>query len=386
MDKEQVLAIANNEASPFYLYDLCVIENKVKQIMASFPEFRLLYSIKANPHPSIVKHLANMGLGFDAASVNEVQLALNQGGMSDSVFYSAPGKTIRDLDATLDCCEIIADSINELNRLNCLAHSAECKIRVGVRLNVMNTKITQSTNEIMGGVASKFGISIEDFNTLNMEKLPNIDVVGVHIYFGSQLLDVKLIINNFHIIANTVLSMKCIKNIQYINFGGGFGIPYEKSEFCLDIKQLSDLLHNDLQFQELNQTSIRLNLELGRYLVAECGYFITRILDVKNSYGKKFAIIDGGMNTFYRPIMTGNFHEIVQFNTNGESEIVTLVGKLCTPIDKYYEDIALYPLSVDDIIAFKNAGAYGFSMSLLEFISHDRPKEILIWGKSHELN
>jgi diaminopimelate decarboxylase len=381
MDKEEVLAVAEINEASFYLYDLRVIEKQAAQVKATLPEFRLLYSIKANPHPSIVKHLVNMGFGFDAASVNEVKLALSQGSAPNNIYYSTPGKTIHDLNAALSCCEIIADSINELIQLNSLACSSEYKIRVGVRLNVKNKKIVQSKHEVMGGDASKFGISMDDFTTNNIKKFSNIDIVGIHIYFGSQLLDVKLISNNFHIIADTVLSLKDKINIQYVNFGGGFGVPYEKSETSLDIKQLSELLHNDLLFWELTQTSVNLNLELGRYLVAECGYFVSRILDIKNSYGKKYAIIDSGMNAFYRPIMTGDFHDIIQFNANGEPEIVTLVGKLCTPIDKYYEDIALYPLKVNDIIVFKNAGAYGYSMSLLEFISHNKPKEIIIGEK-----
>jgi len=212
-----------------------------------------------------------------------------------------------------------------------------------------------------------------------LEKLPYINVAGIHVYFGSQLLDASIIGNNIHIIAGTALSLKSKINLQYVNFGGGFGVPYEKSESCLNLDQVSESVHNDSLFMELTRAPISLNLELGRYLVAGCGYFVTRVLDIKNSYGKKYVIIDGGMNAFYRPIMTGDFHDVIQFNSIDEpEETVTLVGKLCTPIDKYYEDIRLYPLSADDIIVFINAGAYGYTMSLLEFISYDKPKEVII--------
>jgi len=381
MDKTRVLSIADINTGPFYLYDLQVIQEKVSQLKCALPEFSLLYSIKANPHPSIIKCFATLGVGFDAASINEVQLALTQGSKSTSVFYSAPGKTICDLNDALDCCQIIVDSINEIVQLNSLAASIDRKIQVGVRLNIENTKITKSTHEIMSGCASKFGITLKDYIGLNKTAFPNIDFVGIHVYFGSQLLDIELISHNFHIISEVALLLNRANNIQYVNFGGGFGIPYEKSESCIDIRQLSELIHNDLAFQKLSQTSVNLNLELGRFLVAECGCFVAKVLDIKNSYGKKYVIIDGGMNAFYRPIMTGDFHDIIQFNASGKLETVTLVGKLCTPIDQYYKDIVLPSFSIGDVVAFINAGAYGYSMSLLEFISYDKPQEILVGGE-----
>jgi len=151
MDKEQILKIAAANETPFYLYDLQDIRTRAAQVKAALPEFHLLYSIKANPHPAIVRCLVNMGAGFDAASVNEVRLALRRGSKPENVFYSAPGKTMRDLDAAAGNCEIIADSINELERLNSLAGTMKRRIRAGVRLNIRNPIITQSMHEIMGG-------------------------------------------------------------------------------------------------------------------------------------------------------------------------------------------------------------------------------------------
>ena len=381
MDRELILSMANNNDTPFYLYDMRVINEKAGLVKSAFLEFNLLYSIKANPNATIIKNFVNLELGFDAASVNEVQLAKNNGASIDNIYYSSPGKSMRDLKMALDCCQIIVDSIGEIDRLNSLASAMGRTIQIGVRLNIENNKMQQSTHEVMGGVSSKFGISLEEFLALRISDFIHIDIIGIHVYFGSQILDIGLISGNFHIIAETALILKEKYNIKYVNFGGGFGVPYEKKESCIEIEKLSHHIHKDSIIQKLISTSITLNIELGRFLVAECGYFVSKILDIKTSYGKKFAIIDGGMNSFFRPMMTGDFHDVVQFQKKGSPETVTLAGKLCTPMDKYYDDLSLYSLSVGDIIAFKNAGAYGFTMSLLEFSSFGKPKEI-VFGES----
>lgn len=380
MTKEQIVAIANYTSTPFYLYDLNVVKDKVKQIKESLPNFNLLYSIKANPHPSIVNLLNRLDVGFDVASANELRIALSEGSNPNNIYYSAPGKTIDDLRFSINKCHIIADSLNELHNINSIAYSSGSALKVGIRLNIQNERMCQSTHEVMSGFPSKFGMNIEDCSAINKKNFPYLEINGVHIYFGSQLLDVDLIWSNFHIIANEVLNLTKDYNIEFVNFGGGFGIPYEQSEQCVDVDQLSGLINEDSAIQKLFSTSIICNLELGRFLVAECGYFVSKIIDVKTSFNKKYAIIDGGMNAFYRPIMTGDFHDVIQFCPKGKLELVTLVGRLCTPIDEYYDNFLLSPVSVGDLIAFRNAGAYGFSMSLLNFISYDKPKEIIIEG------
>lgn len=380
MTKEQIVAIANYTSTPFYLYDLNVVKDKVKQIKESLPNFNLLYSIKANPHPSIVNLLNRLGVGFDVASANELRIALSEGSNPNNIYYSAPGKTIDDLRFSINKCHIIADSLNELHNINSIAYSSGSTLKVGIRLNIQNERMCQSTHEVMSGFPSKFGMNIEECSAINKKNFPYLEINGVHIYFGSQLLDVDLIWSNFHIIANQVLNLTKDYNIEFVNFGGGFGIPYEQSEQCIDVDQLSGLINEDSAIQKLFSTSIICNLELGRFLVAECGYFVSKIIDVKTSFNKKYAIIDGGMNAFYRPIMTGDFHDVIQFCSKGKPELVTLVGRLCTPIDEYYDKFLLFPVSVGDLIAFRNAGAYGFSMSLLNFISYDKPKEIIIEG------
>ena len=222
-----------------------------------------------------------LGVGFDVASTNELRIALSEGCNPNNIYYSAPGKTVDDLRFSINKCHIIADSLNELHNINSIANSSGCTLKVGIRLNIQNERMCQSIHEVMSGFSSKFGMNIEECSVINKNNFPYLEINGVHIYFGSQLLDVDLICSNFHIIANQVLNLTKDYNIEFVNFGGGFGIPYEQSEQCIDMDQLSDLINEDSAIQKLFSTSIILNLELGRYLVAECGYFVSRIIDVK---------------------------------------------------------------------------------------------------------
>ena len=385
MNKEEILSIVKEYETPFYLYDFSVIKERVKSIKEAMPFFHLLYSIKANPHERIVRNLIKMGVGVDAASANEVGLALFQGCKAENIYYSAPGKTKADIDRVINNCNIVVDSINELFLINRIAKERSIIVSVGIRLNVRNDMMQSSTHEIMGGASSKFGMSMEDVLSVNGSDLSNISISGLHVYFGSQLLNEELILNNFKIIANAAIELRKIYNIQYVNFGGGFGIPYDKGELPLNLKTLSFRLLKDQSLCELIKSSVRLNLELGRYIVAECGLFFTQVVDIKQSYGKKYIIINGGMNSFYRPIMTGDWHDIIQFRKSGEPSPVSIVGRLCTPIDTYYENILLYPVELYDWLAFKNAGAYGYSMSLLNFISHTKPIEVLVKEDVNEI-
>lgn len=370
----------NRNNTPFYVYDLDIVKNRVEQIKKFFPSFYLLYSVKANPHPKIISLLNKMDVGFDVASCNEIQLLTDNKVNSNKIYYSSPGKKENELEFAIKKSHIIADSINEIIRINTIAKSRGHIEHIGVRLNVSNKQIIKSKHEIMSGISSKFGVSIDELKSINKNDFPYIDIVGIHIYFGSQILNENIITNNFNIISNTVLDLKKVFNIKYINYGGGFGVPYKKTEKCLDLDSLSRQINSDKSIKELLSLSVQLNIELGRYIVAECGLFITTVLDIKSSFKKKYIIIDGGMNSFYRPIMTGDYHEIIQSNKTGKREKVTIVGRLCTPIDKYYEDIMIYSPQIGDKIIFKNAGAYGYTMSIIDFISHQKPYEIIING------
>ncbi len=364
--------------SPFYVYSAEKIRRQVEAVKENFPSFNIIYSVKCNPFEPILQILLNMGVGIDAASRNEVLSAARLG--HRDIYYSAPGKTRRDIATCLRSSRIIADSLGELKLINAIAGEAGITAKVGVRINPDNEGMAASRFEVMSGVTGKFGIGWDEFVNAGeaIGGFKNIQINGLHVYFGSQLLSEEQILANFKIISQTALNMSGFP-LEYVNYGGGFGVPYEADEPPLDLKKLAALLDNDADTQLIARKGIRRNLELGRYLVAEAGLFVCSVADVKRRGGEVYAILDCGMNAFFRPKFTGQFHKVSVLDAEGrEVERVHLVGNTCTPLDVFYDDIELPALRTGDIIVFENAGAYGYSMSMLDFISFDKPAQIML--------
>ncbi len=364
----------------FYLYDLDICQRQINKIQQCFKDWQPLYSMKANPNKEIVGYIISQDIGIDAASPAEVYLAREKGCSKDKIFYSSPGKSIDDLAMCCEQCVIIADSLSELEKIVQISITTGKNIRIGIRLNVPNVEIQNKAFEVMSGISSKFGITLNDLS--NVQKIcstGNVDVIGLHIYFGSQILDYSVIKSNFLKIAQTTLELLSYFKIEFVNFGGGFGIPYSYDDSPLDIEKLANDTNIKNMVTTLNLNNIKCNLELGRYFVGECGIFCARVEDIKVSFGKKYAILSAGMNGFLRPIFTKTFHKLERCGVAvGKTERITIVGNLCTPIDQYYDNYEIDTLEIGDWVFFHNAGAYGYSMSIKDFISHKKPLEIII--------
>lgn len=380
---EKIVKVFNNDeqmkADAAYIYDLGMFGENCINVKNVFAKYGLLYSMKANPHPDILLKALNMNLGIDAASRNEVELANNCGFSKEKIYYSAPGKSDTDLEICFDKCILIADSINEVKKIVELAENRRCHVGIGIRLNIPNTLIVDKAFEIMSGIPTKFGISLGQIYELkNICKGSFVHIVGIHIYFGSQIMEEDIIKENFLNIINCAIKIKEIFKLKFINFGGGFGIPYNEYEQPLDLNTIMDL-EVSTAIDRLITDGIECNLELGRYLIANAGVFVTKVIDIKINGGVKFIILSAGMNSFFRPVFTKEFHKLHKcLSTTKEIERVTIVGNLCTPIDQYYKDYEIEKLQVGDLVWFENAGAYGYSMSMLNFISHNQPLELVI--------
>ena len=367
---------------PFYIYDGDSIAQRIARVQKAFPKFSLLYSVKANPYDKILNIMREAGVGIDAASGNEVLLAKGLGFRSEDIYYSSPGKTRRDILSAMEAGTLIADSIHELDMLNAIAEEQNRALSVGMRLNLPNPHILKSKKEIMGGHASKFGIDPQtyDKNRYHFHEYKHLRIQGIHVYFGSQILEEEILFNNFNTIATYALEMAKDLPLTFVNFGGGFGIPYAEEERDLALESVAERIHSLPAIQELLSRGVRCNLELGRYFVGDCGLFVAEVVDKKESFGETYVILNAGMNSFFRPMFTHDYHAIRQMTVRNEMEQITVVGNLCTPIDEYYKGITLPAVEIGDILAFENAGAYGYSMSLLDFISHDRPSQIMLIG------
>ncbi|MDL2310551.1 diaminopimelate decarboxylase [Peptostreptococcaceae bacterium OttesenSCG-928-C18] len=382
------------ENAPCYIYKEKEIIEQCKKLKKHLSGFEFLYSIKANPFKEVIKTISAEGFGADAASVHEVFLAKENGINLEQIFYSTPGKTDEDISNSFGECIIIADSFFDIIRINKLALSSNKIVKIGIRIN---PDFSMKDNK---GVSSKFGIDIEQINDLEniLLECENIQVVGIHIHIQSQILNFQ-ILGNYYLncfeIAKRINKIKNIK-IEFINFGSGIGTIYDKNkDNPVNLEKLAKITESVVN-ENRNTLKAKLYIESGRFLVCNSGKYYTNIVDIKISHGKKYLVVQNGINGFLRPsianlIQTITGEETISsyeplyttkkafsfnvLNNSQEKETVTIVGNLCTSLDVLAENIELNTTKIGDIIEISNAGSYGYSLSPLLFASHKKPKQ-----------
>jgi len=387
----RVTELAERYGTPLYLYDGNVIEEAYHSVVKALPQFEVFFSIKANPSFAVCRLLNRLGAGAETASGMELQLALKAGFDPSKIVFAGPAKTDWELDLAVRnaIASVNVESYGELARLEATAARNNTRATACLRINCLETNI--SASEVMAIGPSKFGIDEETvFADLRQWRLRHVDLKGIHLYIASDLLEVEAVIANL----KRALSLgvdwiqKTDHQLEQVVFGGGFGVPYGADETELQMGRLSSAVGQLLEsFNSVFPISNkRLILELGRFLVARAGIFLTRIIDIKVSRGKTYVATDGGMNQLVRPVFLGISHPTLVVNRMGEREtmVVDIGGPLCTPLDILAGNISVPNVQVGDIVGVFNAGAYGFSMSMLDFLSHPRPAEILLWnGRPH---
>ena len=381
------------ETAPCYIYEKTLIEERCRTLQDAMPGEQFLYSVKTNPFAPVLKTVAMHGFGADAASANEVLLAAQAGIMPDKVYYSAPGKMIQDIEKAWGKCIFIADSLSELGRLEQYAASKNEHIHVGIRAN---------PNFSMNGTAaisSKFGIDENLLTEANLH-FTHLTVTGVHVHLRSQILDAEVLstyYENCYALAERIHALPGVE-IRFINFGSGIGTVYDAvSEEPLALKKLSQTFQ---ALHEKNHTSLQAKfiLETGRFVVCNAGTYYTRIVDRKTSCGKTYLVVQNAMNGFLRPAIaellrqnvgafppngqeplytTGAQCEYRILNRTDTTEVVDIVGNLCTALDVIAKDVALPHAEIGDIVAISNAGSYGMTLTPLLFSSQEPPKEFL---------
>lgn len=381
-----ILELVNNYGAPLYVYDEEILEERLELLKSSFKGFDIFYSFKSNPNPRICSFIKQSGQFADTASIGEVRLAQRCGFKRNEIIYSSPGKKEEEIREALGNCIIIADSLNELKVIDEICSGLGERAEVGIRINPNYSIESSDALEIMSGFPSKFGIDQEilDKNMEFIKSLNFVEVKGIQIYMGSQIVDHNIIYSNFYNIFKVAAYCKeeFGLDLQFIDFGGGFGIKYTDKDEELNIQKAGEMvqeLKNSKEFRSLS--NLRLIIESGRFISGPAGCYIAKVLDIKVSRGKNYAILDGGMNTFFRPVfIKENRYPIEVGNKMNleKNKKVTLGGVMCTPIDIYEEDVMLPDIKKGDIIVFFNTGAYGYTMSLTKFISHEEAREIYI--------
>ena len=374
-------------STPLFVYDLANVEARVRRFRAAFPGVSLHYAMKANSYAPLLAEMAKLVDGIDVASAGEMKLALEAGADASDISFAGPGKRDAELTAAIDAgVTINLESEGEAERALGIARARGRRPRLAVRVNP-DFEIKGSGMR-MGGGAKPFGIDAERVPALVRSLLDNgAEWRGFHIFAGSQALDPDALIEaqRATLALAAELSQAVGEAPPLVNLGGGFGIPHFGGEQPLDIERVGAALHDELHRLPPILAETGFAIELGRWLVGESGVYLTRIVDRKISHGKTFLVTDGGMH--HQLAASGNFGQVIRRNypvaiamrmDEEPSEEVTIVGCLCTPLDRLADDVMAPPAAVGDLVAVFLAGAYGLSASPQAFLGHESAREMLV--------
>ncbi|TZG29124.1 pyridoxal-dependent decarboxylase, exosortase A system-associated [Sphingomonas montanisoli] len=375
--------------TPFFAYDIGLIRHRVARFRAAFPQVALHYAVKANPHRPLVRAIAAMVDGIDVASEGEARIALDAGMASRDISFAGPGKRERELETAIRAgITINLESEGEAERALAIGDRLAIRPRLAVRVNPDFD--LKGSGMKMGGGAKPFGIDAERVPALiGRIVAAGADYSGLHIFAGSQALMVDAIVEAQ--VSALALAAGLSNEAQVlpplVNLGGGFGVPYFAGDKPLDIEAIGIALAEALAARDPILADTAFAIELGRWIVAEAGVYLTRVVDRKVSHGETFLVVDGGLH--HQLAASGNFGTVVRRNypiANAAriaapvEEEVSVVGCLCTPLDLLGNRVGLPRTEVGDVIAIFMAGAYGASASPQSFLGHPPPVELTIDG------
>ena len=382
--------IAEQFGTPFFLYDLHTIEGKARRVREAFERpVTLLYAAKANSNLELLRRMRPMVDGLDISSVGELGQALAAGYEASSLSYAGPGKTLDDLrvSITRGLGAISVESFRELSDVARLAAELQIRPRVVLRINP-NLQIRAFPVK-MGGRATQFGVEQDDLPAA-AEQLKrhrdHLELAGIHIYAGTQCLDADALVQNIDNTLDIARGLHQDLGItpRSINLGGGFGISYTDEGVELDVEAVGAGASAAVDaYCEATGSEPELVLELGRYLVADAGIYVARVVSEKESRGKSYFVLDGGMN--HHLAASGNLgsalrHNYVIKNLSRPGEDVVkcnLVGPLCTPLDLMGAAVKVPRPAVGDLVGILNSGSYAYTASPLLFLGPPPPPELL---------
>jgi diaminopimelate decarboxylase len=374
--------------TPFFAYDRALCTQRARDLRALLPQaVRLHYSIKANPMPALVQHMAGLVDGLDVASAGELKIALDAGMAPQHISFAGPAKTEAELTQAIAAGACLnVESERELAAAAQIGDALGIAPRIALRVNPAFE--LKSSGMRMGGGAKPFGIDAEQVPRVLREAAAlGLDVLGFHIFAGSQSLRADAIIEAqaSSIELGLRLAEAAPVTVRQLNIGGGFGIPYFPGEQRLDIAPIAAALEAQLARLGAALPQARLALELGRYLVGEAGVYVARVIDRKVSRGEVFLIIDGGMH--HHLAASGNLGQVIRKNypvavgnrmQPAESGPASVTGPLCTPLDLLADRMELAHAQAGDLIVVFQSGAYGPSASPAAFLGHPAACEVLI--------
>ena len=382
-----LIELSKKVGSPFYCYSSKILESKYSELTDAFKEEDLLvcFSLKANSNQSIIKTFSSLGSGADVVSIGELKRALKAKIPANKIVFSGVGKNTDEIIFAIKnkILMINVESISELKQISTQAANLNMIAPISLRVN---PDIEAGGNEKIstGKKQDKFGISIKEAIDIYelASNLDNIEIKGIDVHIGSQINDLEPFEKTFNSIVETITKLKD-KNIDIdiIDIGGGIGINYT-DEKALKIKDYAALVS-----KKLGSLNKKIIIEPGRFLTAESGILVTKIIYIKENESKKFIIVDAAMNDFIRPSLYGSLHNALPIIENDKErpiESYDVVGPICETGDFFIKDFKTSQLLERDLLAITNVGAYG---SVLSSNYNSRPSiaEIIIKDDSYSV-
>ena len=381
MNREELLNLANKYGSPLYVYDTEKITHQYKKITTAFSKVKnvkINYAVKALSNINILKVLNTLKSGLDTVSIQEVKLGLHAGFTPKDIIYTPNGVSLQEIEEVAKLgVQINIDNLSILE----LFGQKHPKVPVCIRINP-HIMAGGNSNISVGHIDSKFGISIHQVPHIKrVVENTGMRINGIHMHTGSDILDIDTFVRATEILFDVA---KQFKNIDFIDFGSGFKVPYKKDDISTDIVELGEKL--SLRFNNFCKEygkNITLMFEPGKYLVSESGYFLAKVNVIKQTTSTVFAGIDSGMNHLIRPMLYSSYHHIENLsNPKGRERFYSIVGYICET-DTFGSNRRINEISEEDILCFHNAGAYCYSMAS-NYNSRFKPAEVMIYkGKDY---
>ncbi|WP_299245519.1 diaminopimelate decarboxylase [uncultured Aquimarina sp.] len=374
MENANLLAIAKEFGSPVYVYDSSTIVSQYERLTNAFKQVKhvkLNYAVKALSNLAILKLMNSLGAGLDTVSIQEVKLGLLAGVAPNNIIFTPNGVSLVEIEKVSEMgVQINIDNLSILEQFG----TKHPDVPVCIRINP-HVMAGGNSNISVGHIDSKFGISIHQIpHILRIVENTGMNINGIHMHTGSDILDIDVFLYASEILFETA---KNFKNLDFIDFGSGFKVPYKEGDIETNIEEFGQKLtkrFND--FCKEYGKELILGFEPGKFLVSEAGYFLAEVNVVKQTTSTVFAGIDSGFNHLIRPMLYNSYHGIINIsNPKGRERFYSVVGYICET-DTFATNRRISEITEGDIIAFKNAGAYCFSMAS-NYNSRFRPAEVL---------
>jgi diaminopimelate decarboxylase len=374
MQANDLLQLAEQFGSPLYVYDAEKIQSQYNRLTKAFskvPNLRINYAMKALSNVAILQLLRDMGSGLDTVSIQEVQLGLHAGYAPEKIFYTPNGVSLEEIEEVHALgVQINIDNLSILEQFG----AKHPHVPVCIRINP-HVMAGGNANISVGHIDSKFGISVHQLpHLVRIVENTNMNIVGIHMHTGSDILDIEVFLYAAEILFDAA---KNFKNLEFLDFGSGFKVPYKKDDIATDIDELGKKLSKRFNaFCTEYGKDLTLIFEPGKFLVSEAGFFLAKVNVVKQTTSTVFAGIDSGFNHLIRPMLYGSQHFIENIsNPKGKERFYSVVGYICET-DTFATNRRISEIKEGDILSFRNAGAYCFSMSS-NYNSRYKPAEVL---------